>query len=124
MRKLESLKIRDLDVSVKRNGYGKEQIEIKDGFGLVIVVSLGEGYEYKGYGKRRHNWQKEEIVLGLVKNVNIHMAMNGPLQCTFTYFDYLHELIGVCEDRLLTGKWPDKISQYMGMNESTGSDAR
>jgi len=125
MKKIESFSIKDLNVVVKRNGYDKEQIEIRDGLGLVIIVCLGEGYEYRSYGKRRYYWEDEDAALEAVKGINIHMAMNGPLQCTFTHLDYLHDLITACEDRLMTGRWPSgRISHYMGMNESTGSDAR
>lgn len=85
------------ELKIKKNKHGVEQVEIKDGYGVVIIVSLGEGYVYKSYGKPWWHTDTWGSARDRVKGVNIHMAMNGPLQCSFSEFDEIYDLIQVAK---------------------------
>ena len=68
------------------------QVEIRDGLGVVIVVSCGEGYKYKYYGNHR-TWLGKLDPLDEVKGINIHLALNNALQCTFDEWLEISKLI-------------------------------
>ena len=71
---------------------GSPQVEIRDGLGVVIVVSCGEGYKYKYYGNHR-TWLGKLDPLDEVKGINIHLALNNALQCTFDEWLEISKLI-------------------------------
>jgi len=48
---------------------------------LFLIVSLGGGYNYKFYNSSR------------TKNVNVHMAANGPIWMTFEDIEEMHQAI-------------------------------
>ncbi|MHC4412308.1 MAG: hypothetical protein ACYSW6_04935 [Planctomycetota bacterium] len=75
------------------------QVEIRNGQGVVIVVSLGEGYVYRHYGKP-NIWQKNKEPGHYTKGYNIHLAISGPLQCTFVEWDDINILVEEAKDIL------------------------
>lgn len=78
---------------------GSPQAEIRNGKGVVIIVSLGNGYIYKHYGKP-HYWITGRDPIEPTRGVNIHLATSGPIQCTFTEWDEINLLIDEASDML------------------------
>lgn len=70
------------------------QIEIRKSFAMVqmlFIVSLGNGYNYKGC---KHNAVKGDWRSGqYTKGVNVHVAMNGGAQLTFEDINDLHAAV-------------------------------
>ena len=75
------------NLKLKERVKGSPQVEIRDGYGVVIVVSLGDGYIYKSYGK------PGSFMSERTRGVNIHFALNGGLLCTFAEWGQIGELI-------------------------------
>jgi len=70
---------------------GYPQVEIGKTFrgnGLVILVSLGNGYQYKYY-------KREET-----KGLNIHLASSGPQQMTFQDFEDMNVAVQEAKEAL------------------------
>jgi hypothetical protein len=82
----------DWKFELKERVKDSPQVEIRDGHGIVIVVSLGGGYKYKYYGKRSA-WRTKEQALDMVRGVNVHLALNGAMQCTFEEWSAITILI-------------------------------
>jgi hypothetical protein len=66
------------------------QVEIRRTMGsqVLLIVSLGGGYAYKGY-KREHT-----------QGVNVHFSANGPLQMTFDELAELHQVVAEAREYL------------------------
>lgn len=85
---------KEWELSAKKNDFGAEQVLIRDGFGIVIVVSLGYGYQYSVYGKAKHAWPRtQEAAKKGVEGINVHFATNGPVQATWDEWNYINELV-------------------------------
>jgi hypothetical protein len=69
-------------------------IELRDGKGIVVVVSAGTGYKYGWYG-RKHAYRTREQALARLQGVEVHFATNGPVQCTVE--EWLELADAICE---------------------------
>lgn len=74
------------------------QVEIRRGFGgsqLLLIVSMGEGYTYKGYKPKDPT--KVQSSAGqysyATHGVNVHLAANGGIQMTFDELNELHAVV-------------------------------
>jgi hypothetical protein len=72
------------------------QVEIRKSFGgvqMTLVVSLGQGYNYKTYKAVREpgHWGAN------TQGFNVHLALNGGAQMTFADMQELHD--GIAEAR-------------------------
>ena len=89
---------------------GFPQIEIRKaarGSQLLIIVSLGEGYNYKYYRAVEERYEGKTpadfsypITQGEIdkrarplKGINVHVAMNGPAQLTFAEMEEMAEAV-------------------------------
>lgn len=75
------------------------QVEIRKSFAtgqLVLIVSLGNGYNYKFYkvDPARHEYN--------TKGVNVHMATNGGLQMSFQDVNDMHAAVTEAREYLET----------------------
>lgn len=75
------------------------QVEIRNGKGVVIIVSLGEGYVYNHYGKP-NPWSQNKEPGHYTKGYNIHLAISGPLQCTMKEWDEITLFVDEAYDML------------------------
>ena len=92
-------KVGNWKLDLKEKVPNSPQVEIRDGTGVVIVVSLGDGYKYRHYGKPRYYIKTDPLQETM--GVNIHFALNGPLRCTFEEFEEIHGLILMARDKLV-----------------------
>lgn len=86
------LKRNSWNIEVKELVAGSPQAEIRNGKGAVIIVSLGEGYIYRHYGKP-FQWLGNKEPGHYTKGCNIHLAISGPLRCTFEDWDEITLLV-------------------------------
>jgi hypothetical protein len=68
---------------------GSPQVEIRKDC-MVIIVSLGGGYQYKFYKRER------------TTGINIHVSMAGPTQLTFAEWDEMKNVVEEARQKLLT----------------------
>jgi hypothetical protein len=78
------------------------QIELRKTFGaqLIVIVSLGNGYNYKGFkaDSKKDDWKSGQHTKGF----NIHWAANGPIQMTFAEMDEIYAAIAEAKEVLTT----------------------
>lgn len=102
---------------------GSPQAEVRNGTGVVVIVSLGAGYVYRHYG-RPDIWMQNKELGYYTRNNNIHFAINGPLQCTFDEWNEIQDLIYEAEGILMyiemsrdIWEGSDKKNAFPGLND-------
>lgn len=71
-----------------RTGYPQVEIRVTlNGHQMVIIVSLGAGYSYKGWKPQA----KYECMA--TQGINVHMSLNGPARMTFEQMTAMHEAV-------------------------------